>query len=262
MGAAPLRLSELARRLAAEAGGCERRGPDLAVSALAIDSRRVSPGCLFAALPGSRQDGRAYVPAALAAGAAALLLPAGSEPPAGRAALLCPEPRRAVGVAAQALAGDPGRRLALLGVTGTNGKTSSALLLQALCGGPAACGVLGTVHFQAGGAPQPSTHTTPDPVSLAGLLAASVAAGQRGLAMEVSSHALDQERVAGLAFAGVLFTNLSRDHLDYHGDMARYRAAKLRLLALRRAGAPALVNADDPAFGPLAGADGVLSYGR
>ncbi|MBM4118810.1 UDP-N-acetylmuramoyl-L-alanyl-D-glutamate--2,6-diaminopimelate ligase, partial [bacterium] len=70
------------------------------------------------------------------------------------------------------------------------------------------------------------------------------------------------ERVAGLAFAGVLFTNLSRDHLDYHGDMARYRAAKLRLLALRRASAPALVNADDPAFGPLAGADGVLSYGR
>ncbi len=262
MSAGAIPLSELERLLASEAGGCERRGPDLAVSALAIDSRQVVPGCLFAALPGSRRDGRDFVPAALSAGAVALLLPAGSEAPAGMPLLLCPQPRRAVGLVAQRLAGDPARRLALLGVTGTNGKTSSALLLQALMGGPARWGVLSTIYVEAGGSPAPATHTTPDPVSLARLLAEGLAAGLAGLAMEVSSHALDQERVAGLGFAGALYTNLSRDHLDYHGDMASYRAAKLRLLDLRRAGAPALVNADDPAFAPLRDGERVLSYGR
>jgi len=262
MSAAGHLLSELERLLATEAGPCERRGSDLAVSSLAIDSRQVVPGCLFAALPGSRQDGRSFVPAALAAGAAALLLPAGSEAPPGVPALLCAQPRRAAGLIAQRLAGDPAQRLRLLGVTGTNGKTSSALLLQALMGGPAHWGVLTTIHTQAGGAPAPSTHTTPDPLSLARLLADGVAAGLAGLAMEVSSHALDQERVAGLAFAGVLTTNLSRDHLDYHGDMAAYRAAKLRLLDLRQSGAPALVNADDPAFASLRDGERVLSYGR
>ncbi len=111
MSAAGHLLSAIERLLAVEAGPCERRGSDLAVSNLVLDSRQVVPGCLFAALPGSRQDGRAFVPAALAAGAAALLLPAGSEVPPGVPALLCAQPRRAAGLIAQRLAGDPARRL-------------------------------------------------------------------------------------------------------------------------------------------------------
>lgn len=258
----PVSLAALAALIDAEAGGCALAGRDLPVAALAIDSRRVTPGALFAALPGAAADGRAFIPQALAAGAVALLLPAGAAPPPDVPALLCAAPRRAAGRVAQRLAGDPAARLALLGVTGTNGKSSCVLLLQALMGGAPRWGALGTLRFDTGGAVHPSTHTTPDPVSLAALLGESVDRGQAGVAMEVSSHALDQERVAGLAFAGVLFTNLSRDHLDYHGDMARYLDAKRRLLGLRRPGATALVNADDPAFAPWANGRDVLGVGR
>ncbi|MBN2171128.1 MAG: UDP-N-acetylmuramoyl-L-alanyl-D-glutamate--2,6-diaminopimelate ligase [Candidatus Krumholzibacteriota bacterium] len=235
---------------------------------LAIDSRAVAPGALFAALPGSHADGRAFIGDALARGAGSLLLPAEATPPPDVPCLLCARPREAAGRAAQLLAGDPTRRLRLLGVTGTNGKSTCVHLLQWLLDEPGApWGRLGTLAFAAGAAARPSTHTTPDPVALAALLAESVADGRAGVAMEVSSHALDQDRVAGCRFAGVLATNLSRDHLDYHGTLEAYFAAKARLLDLRAPGAPALLNADDPWFARLlaGGATGEgprLGYGR
>ena len=255
-------LAELRDRLQGVAGECRLEGEDVPVARIAIDSRAIEPGDLFAALPGVHLDGRDYIPQALAAGAAALLLPAGEIPPAGVPALLCEHPRRAAALVAQHLAGDPGAGLELIGVTGTNGKSSCVHLLQALMTDDRAWGLLGTLRVEAGGRTLDASHTTPDPVSLAGHLASARDAGLAGLAMEVSSHALDQERVAALRFAGVLYTNLSRDHLDYHGDMRAYLEAKARLLGLRRAGAPALVNADDPTFRPLMGEAGVLGYGR
>jgi len=255
------------RGLADALPDCRAAG-DAPVPALAIDSRAVTPGALFAALPGSRADGRAFVADALARGAAALLLPADAAPPPDVPCLLCERPREAAGRAAQLLAGDPTRRLRLLGVTGTNGKSTCVHLLQWLLDEPGApWGRLGTLAFAAGAAERPSTHTTPDPVALASLLAESAADGRAGVAMEVSSHALDQDRVAGCRFAGVLATNLSRDHLDYHGTLADYFAAKARLLDLRAPGAPALLNADDPWFARLLadaapGEGPRLAYGR
>ncbi len=255
-----LALSELARRIAASGIHCEHLGIDPHLKRIAIDSRRVEPGDLFAALPGSALDGRDFISQAVARGAAALLLP--DQTTASEAALptiRCADPRRAAGLAAQALVGDPSRTLSVLGVTGTNGKSSCVHLLQALLGN---WDLLGTLGVDVGGRRQSATHTTPDPVALAGHLADSRDAGREGLAMEVSSHALDQDRVAGIEFAGLLYTNLSRDHLDYHGDMKSYLAAKARLLGLRRPGAPALINADDPAFSGLMAEAGARSYGR
>ncbi len=253
-------LHALAKALA----GCRAQGEDVALAGIAIDSRAVRPGELFAALPGTFFDGRDFVDDALASGAIALLLPAEGAPP-DLPCLLCEHPRRAAGQAAQLFAGDPSAELDVIGVTGTNGKSSCVQLLQTLLSGPErSWGLVGTLRFEAGDEFRPSTHTTPDPVQLAELLAANLAAGRHGLAMEVSSHALDQDRVAGVRFAGALLTNISRDHLDYHGDMASYLAAKLRLLELRSPGAPALLNRDDERFAELLGSgrSDLLSFGR
>lgn len=255
-------LKALRDRLEAVLGRCELLGGDLPIRSLAMDSRRVETGDLFAALPGHALDGRDFIAQALAAGAVALLLSEDTSPPPGTPALRCPHPRRALGFAAQHLAGEPAAALELLGVTGTNGKSTCAHLLQCLMGATSSWGLLGTVGVETGGPRQAASHTTPDPLALAAHLAACRDAGLRGVALEVSSHALAQERVAGLMFSGVLYTNLSRDHLDYHGDMKRYLAAKASLLALRRPGAPALLNADDPAFAGLHSGEHVKSYGR
>ncbi len=255
-----LSLAELARRIMEAGDACSQSGGDIQIKRIAIDSRNVADGDLFAALPGSAVDGRDFIDQAIERGAAALLIP--EKPEAADIALprlRCAHPRRAVGIVAQALAGDPSRVLSLLGVTGTNGKSSCVHLLQALL---ADYDLLGTLRFDIGGVSHKASHTTPDPVALAGHLARSRDAGRVGIAMEVSSHALDQERVAGVEYAGVLYTNLSRDHLDYHGDMKNYLAAKARLLPLRRPGAPALINVDDPAFAAFMTAPDARGYGR
>ncbi|MCP4548908.1 MAG: UDP-N-acetylmuramoyl-L-alanyl-D-glutamate--2,6-diaminopimelate ligase [bacterium] len=260
-----LRMTDLTNRLPA----CTLVGEDLELAGIAIDSRQVRSGDLFAALPGvgvhGRLDGRDFIPQALERGAAALLLPTGSAAPPNVPHLLCQEARLAAGMIAQIMADDPSRKLKLLGVTGTNGKSTCVHLLHHLLDhADESWGVLGTLRYEAGGETMESTHTTPDPVSLARLLAAAVDAGQAGMAMEVSSHALDQHRVAGCAFAGVMFTNISRDHLDYHGDMEGYFAAKRRLLTLRAEGAPVLLNQDDIRLAELhsMGGGGLYTYGR
>ncbi len=220
---------------------------DLNVSGVTADSRAVGPGALFVAIPGTRQDGRAFIGQAVAAGAVAVLAPPGTAWPAGvppRPLIEDPEPRRALARAAALLAGRQPRQI--VAVTGTNGKTSSVEFLRQIwthAGHRAAS--LGTLGLHAPGFAPGAGLTTPDPVSLAGTLAALAAAGIEHAAMEASSHGLDQFRLDGVSLAAGAFTNLTRDHLDYHGTEAAYRAAKLRLFAeLLPPGAPAVANAD------------------
>jgi len=228
-------------------------GADRDFSALTLDSREVTPGALFCALSGHRGHGLEYAPLAAARGAAAVIYQ--PHPAWGRGRLealaaeiqvpLIPVPGldRRLSALAGRFYGEPSARLELAGVTGTNGKTSVAwYLAQALAPD---WGLVGTLGYGLPGRLRETAHTTPDAIRTQALLAELLAAGCRGAALEVSSHALDQYRVEGLVFRSALFTNLSRDHLDYHGDMAAYAAVKARLFrhpGLQRA----IVNADDP----------------
>jgi UDP-N-acetylmuramoyl-L-alanyl-D-glutamate--2,6-diaminopimelate ligase len=245
-----LRLDDLMQRApgfatAAVAAARIEEAPELA--GLTADSRAVRPGFLFAALPGARADGRAFIADAVARGAAAVLAPEGTEWPPGvppRPLLTAADPRRALSLAAAAFFGAQPRIMAA--VTGTNGKTSTVDFLRqlwTLAGTRAAS--LGTLGLVAEGfAPGPSL-TTPDPVTLHETLAALARAGVGAAAVEASSHGLEQRRLDGVRLAAAGFTNLTRDHLDYHGTMEDYRAAKLRLFAtLLEPGAAACVNAD------------------
>jgi UDP-N-acetylmuramoyl-L-alanyl-D-glutamate--2,6-diaminopimelate ligase len=237
-----LRLADLL----AVAGARPPDGATLAeaeVVGVTADSRAVTPGLLFAALPGSRADGRAFIPAAEAAGAAAILAPEGTPP--GRTPMLwAADPRRALALAAAALAGP--QPACVVAVTGTNGKTSTVDFLRqlwTLAGLRAAS--IGTLGVVAEGVPPGPSLTTPDPAALHATLAALAKAGFTHVAMEASSHGLEQRRLDGVRLAAAGFTNLTRDHLDYHGDMAGYRAAKLRLFdTLLPPGAVPVANAD------------------
>lgn len=234
-----MRLSTLAAELA------RLEGPDREVQGLALDSRRVRPGDLFAALPGTRADGLAFAEAAVAAGAAAVL---GDDRlrsrPLGVPVLVAADPRAAFARIAARFFGEQPR--IVVGVTGTSGKTSVAGFTRQLwqkLGHRAAS--LGTLGILGPGIERPGALTTPDPIELHRELAALARDGIERLVMEVSSHALDQRRVEGVRFAAAAFTNLSRDHLDYHGTSEAYRAAKLRLFEeLLPPGAPVVVNAD------------------
>jgi UDP-N-acetylmuramoyl-L-alanyl-D-glutamate--2,6-diaminopimelate ligase len=227
-----------------------RNAASLEITGVTSDSRRVAPGYLFAAIPGSRADGRAFIADAVSHGAAAVLAPEGTVWPPGvppRPLILDPEPRQRLAQLAAALAGLQPR--VVVAVTGTNGKTSTVEFLRQIWragGKPAAS--LGTLGLTADGFDPGPGLTTPDPVTLAQTLATLVRAGIQHAAMEASSHGLDQFRLDGLRLAGGAFTNLTRDHLDYHGSEAAYRAAKLRLFAaLLPAGAPAIASSEmDP----------------
>lgn len=220
---------------------------DPEIAGVTADSRLVRPDFLFAALPGARQDGRDFIGVAVRQGAAAVLAPAGSVWPVGvadRPLWLAAEPRRALSRIAMRLAGSqPG---IVVAVTGTNGKTSTADFLRQfwkMSGTPAAS--IGTLGVVADGFAAGESLTTPDPVGLARTLAGLAQAGVGHVAMEASSHGLDQFRLDGVRLAAAGFSNLTRDHLDYHGSLEAYRAAKLRLFgALLPAGAVAAVNAD------------------
>ncbi|HEX7389270.1 MAG TPA: UDP-N-acetylmuramoyl-L-alanyl-D-glutamate--2,6-diaminopimelate ligase [Acidiphilium sp.] len=222
-------------------------GADAEITGITADSRAVRPGMIFAALPGVHADGRAFIADAVARGAAAVLAPEGTAWPActpPRPLLADPEPRRRLAEIAALLAGPMPH--SILAVTGTNGKTSTVDFLRqmmAMAGKQAAS--LGTLGLIAPGFPPGASLTTPDPVSLAETMARLKSAGIEHVALEASSHGLDQRRLDGLHLAGAAFTNLTRDHLDYHGDMAAYRTAKLRLFAeLLPPGAPVAAMAD------------------
>ena len=238
------------------------------VRGLQTDSRRVQPGDLFLAVPGMVMDGRDYIGDAVASGAAAIVYEADD----GFALRAAPVPvfglsglRHKIGIIAERFYGSPSRRLVVIGVTGTNGKTTCThLLAQALDQTPRRCAVIGTLGYGFPGALNASMHTTPDAMTLQSLLAYFAEQGAVQVAMEVSSHALEQGRVNGVAFSVAVFTNLTRDHLDYHGDMQAYGKAKAGLFAVEGI-KHAVINHDD-AFGRslLAGVDAqirTLSYG-
>jgi UDP-N-acetylmuramoyl-L-alanyl-D-glutamate--2,6-diaminopimelate ligase len=238
------------------------------VAALAADSRAVRPGTLFAALPGSRADGRAFIDEAVARGAAAVL----ADPSlVGRALpvplILDANPRRRLALLAARLFERQPR--CVVAVTGTNGKTSVAGFTRQIWSGLGlAAGSLGTLGLDAGAVQRASNLTTPDPVQLHALLAELAAAGIDHLALEASSHGLDQHRLDGVHLRAAAFTNLSRDHFDYHGSFAGYLVAKRRLFSeLLPPEGVAVLNADQPEYAPLAEVCrgrgvAVLDYGR
>jgi UDP-N-acetylmuramoyl-L-alanyl-D-glutamate--2,6-diaminopimelate ligase len=224
---------------------------DRAIAGIGQDSRTVCPGGLFLAVAGETSDGRRFIDDAIARGAAAIVFDADGYLPSEEKrvpAFPCPGLKRQIGVIAERFYGAPMASLSIIGVTGTNGKTTCThLLARAFDAPPRRCAVVGTVGNGFPDALETSTHTTPDAVRLHALFADFVHAGAKRVCMEVSSHALEQGRVAGVAFDGAVFTNLTRDHLDYHGDMAAYGRAKASLFdmpGLRFA----VINADD-AFG-------------
>lgn len=229
------------------------------VRAVTVDSREAGPGVLFCAVRGTAADGHRFLPAVAAAGALAALVeerdPALSLPQAE-----VTDGRLAAAFAAAEAYGDPWDELTLMGVTGTNGKTTSAAILRHLLGlaSPAASiGTLGVVGPDGAVVPGTEGLTTPGPVELARWLRELRGKGVGAVTMEVSSHALDQSRAAAARFDAALFTNLSRDHLDYHGTLEAYRAAKLRLAALVRPGGAVVLNADDPAWADVDAPAGV-----
>jgi UDP-N-acetylmuramoyl-L-alanyl-D-glutamate--2,6-diaminopimelate ligase len=219
---------------------------DPEIRAVVYDSRKVVPGALFVCLPGQVRDGHAFAPGAAAAGAAAIV---GERPVDGGDAvvLVAPHARTALATCAANFHGRPGEALVLSGVTGTNGKTTVTYLYEDIArAAGTSVGVIGTVNYRYAGRTLPAPHTTPEAVELQALLAEMRDAGCTGAAMEVSSHALAQERVAGLRFRSAAFTNLTRDHLDFHRDLEDYFAAKRRLFReLLAPGATVTVNVDD-----------------
>jgi UDP-N-acetylmuramoyl-L-alanyl-D-glutamate--2,6-diaminopimelate ligase len=225
--------------------------PAVEVTGLAYHSREVKEGFLFAAVPGLKADGRQFIPEALSRGARSLLV---EEPAAeaGAAQVVVPRVREALARLASAFWGDPSRSLTLVGITGTNGKTTISYLLESIFAEAGEkTGVVGTVNYRYAGRTRPAATTTPESLDLQRLLAEMRAEGVTHAVLEVSSHALDLGRVEGCHFDAALFTNLTRDHLDYHGSMEKYFQAKKLLFtevlgASRKKEIFSILNADDP----------------
>ena len=215
--------------------------PEVEISGLAYSSQSVTPGTLFFCVPGFRVDGHDFAPDAVERGAVALVC----ERPLdlGVPEVIVPDVRAAMGPAAARFYGDPTAELEVVGITGTNGKTTTAFLVRHLleaAGRP--CGLLGTVKRVVGGVEEEVERTTPEAIDLQATFRRMLDAGDRACAMEVSSHALELGRAAGIRFACRVFTNLTQDHLDFHETMEAYFAAKRRLFDEP---GPAVVNIDD-----------------
>lgn len=222
------------------------------VTGITSDSRGIGPGFVFVAIPGAKADGKTFIPDAIKRGARVLVVP-GRDAEALAARAGCgvsvfgvDDPRGFLGRLASVFYGEPSKSLMLVGITGTNGKTTVSYLLEGIFNENAIkSGVIGTISKRYGGRDIPSALTTPDPVAIQSSLAEMRDEGVRAVAMEVSSHALDQKRVEGCHFAASIFTNLTRDHLDYHHDMESYFLAKARLFTEHPSGV-AVINMDDP----------------
>ena len=223
---------------------------------ICVDSRLIRPGDVFVALSGTRVDGHDFIDQAVAAGAGVVVTRHGCLTGRG---LPVPnvevnDPNAVLGRLAQARAGEPARHLLNLAVTGTNGKTTVAILTQAcLQAAGQKCGLIGTVSCNTGNQVIPASLTTPDALALADLQRQMVASGCRAMVMEASSHALDQHRIAGIHVQAAAFTNLTGDHLDYHGSEEHYLAAKARLFESLSTDSMAVLNAESPQAAILAG---------
>src|SRR5881296_2984731 len=242
--------------------------PPRSVSSIAGDSRKVEPGACFVAVPGFKQDGRRFIPDAIRRGAAVVVTE--GEPVADLpvAQVLVPSVRVSLARLAGAFYGHPSRQLSLVGITGTNGKTTTSYLIEALLRVRGlATGVIGTIQYVLGDETRPANQTTPEALELQSMLAHMRDRGVGGVAMEVSSHALALARADGLAFDVGVFTNLTQDHLDFHGTLEEYGRAKRRLFELLAASPKprrvAVVNGDDPAAARMVAGLGLetLTYG-
>ena len=228
------------------------------------DSRAVAAGALFIAVRGSMQDGHAFLADAEARGATAAIVEEKGQ--TALPSIVVREGRRAAAIAAAAAFGEPARSLRLAAVTGTNGKTTTVGILRHLLDAPGARSAsIGTLGVLLGSAGTPvkggAGLTTPGPVELQRVLRALVDQGVRSVAMEVSSHSLDQRRIDGLTFEVAVFTNLTRDHLDYHATMEAYFGAKARLIEYLSPRAAAVINYDDPAWRNLPPAPCLITFG-
>jgi UDP-N-acetylmuramoyl-L-alanyl-D-glutamate--2,6-diaminopimelate ligase len=234
------------------------RGPDTEVVDLSCDSREIGPGWAFVALKGEKADGSSFIPQVAGRGASAIFSESPAEVPPGLACARMSEGRFTMGHLAKRLHGDPDERLALIGVTGTNGKTTTTTIIrQLLRGAGIGCGLVGTVLNAAGGWEEEAVRTTPESPSFYRWLHRSVEAGDMAAAVEVSSIGLELGRVAGAKFKVGVFTNLTQDHLDFHGTMEAYFDAKKKLAA--QCGR-FLVNADDPVGREWLASSGHASY--
>jgi UDP-N-acetylmuramoyl-L-alanyl-D-glutamate--2,6-diaminopimelate ligase len=237
------------------------------VHGLTADSRTVQRGDCFVAVPGFKQDARRFIPEAVARGAGLVVTEGEAVPGIAVPQVLVPATRPALARLAAAYHGHPSRALTVVGITGTNGKTTTSYLVDALLRAQGPTGILGTIQYVVGDQVRPAGQTTPEALDIQGMLATMRERGVRGVAMEVSSHALALSRVDALAFDIAVFTNLTQDHLDFHGTLEQYGRAKRRLFELLAASPKrprtAVVNGDDP-WGArmVAGLDlEVLSFG-
>jgi UDP-N-acetylmuramoyl-L-alanyl-D-glutamate--2,6-diaminopimelate ligase len=228
-----------------------------AVSGIAYDSRAVAPGWVFVALKGLHADGTAFARQAIERGAAVVVSEQGAPDGVSVPWAIVSDARLALAVLATTFYRDPSGDMRVIGITGTNGKTTTAYLLAAIFEAAGIlCGILGTVAYRIGGETREATRTTPEAPDVQALLREMVDRGCGACAMEVSSHALALRRVDGMTFAAAVFTNLTRDHLDFHADMDDYFRAKRRLFEMLPRDAPSLLNVDDPRGAALVEAGG------
>jgi UDP-N-acetylmuramoyl-L-alanyl-D-glutamate--2,6-diaminopimelate ligase len=223
--------------------------PDVAVSGLTADSRQVKPGDLFVSIPGARVDGHQFIQQAIEKGAVAVVAQRPFEAPPSVGALVVNDARFALSALADRFYGSPSKRLKMVGITGTNGKTTIAFLVRSVAeAAHRQLGVIGTAGMVLGSEvlEAKSSYTTPEPHTIHRLLHAMAERGAFGAAMEVTSHALEQHRVAHCRFDVAIFSNLTHEHLDYHKDMESYFAAKAKLFRMLRPNAVAVINIDDP----------------
>ncbi len=238
-------LLESASSTAPFAGSVPAEAAARPVSEIVYDSRRATPGSLFVAMRGEHADGALYAQEAVNRGAVAIVAEA---PNPGHAIpwIAVPEPRLAIAELAAAFYGYPSESMRVVGITGTNGKTTTAYLVQAIFEAAGIrCGRVGTVGYSVAGEERIAPHTTPEATDLQAMLREMLDAGSGACAMEASSHALELRRVDAMRFAAAVFTNLTRDHLDFHGNMDAYFAAKRRLFEMLPEGGAGVVNADD-----------------
>jgi UDP-N-acetylmuramoyl-L-alanyl-D-glutamate--2,6-diaminopimelate ligase len=228
-----------------------------AVTGITYDSRAVSPGQVFVALRGQHADGASFARQAIERGAAAVVSEQAAPDGVHVPWAIVEDARLALAVLAAAFYRDPSREMRVIGITGTNGKTTTAYLVASIFEAAGIrCGILGTVGYRIGDEVREATRTTPEAPEVQALLREMVDKQCGACAMEVSSHALSLRRVDGIAFAAAIFTNLTRDHLDFHADMDDYFRAKRRLFEMLPRDAPSLVNLDDPRGASLVEAGG------
>jgi UDP-N-acetylmuramoyl-L-alanyl-D-glutamate--2,6-diaminopimelate ligase len=227
--------------------GADEDGAAAPVTGVSHDSRTVQPGHVFVAVKGVHADGTRFAQQAIDRGAIAVVSEAAAPPGLAGSWVTVTASRYALALLADAFFGHPSGELQVVGITGTNGKTTTAYLLASIFeAARIRCGILGTVAYKIGSELIEATRTTPEAPAVQSLLREMVAAGCGACVMEVSSHALSLRRVDGTSFAAGVFTNLTRDHLDFHADMEEYFRAKRRLFEMLPAGATAIINVDDP----------------